>query len=302
MPVYRYKFSQLSLKELQRGVLGAITVSASGPVSYVDITAGSGDKLDLDEVMSRIGYAFDSQDPTSTIIQQSTLTNSAQLKVSARAATTAALPTVTYANGTAGVGATLTATVNAALVAQDGVTLILNDRLLVKNQVATLQNGIYFVSQVGSGVLPFILTRALDCNSSTNISSTTAVFIEEGSSNADTGWLLSTNNPLTIGTTGITFIKFTASAGAFTVTQAEIDFGATGATQGFFTITDASVTGTSKIIANQDAGAATGKEQDENEFDVFQCSCLPAAGSFTLYVNSVYGPLNGPYKVNYTIG
>lgn len=71
--------------------------------------------------------------------------NDRDWKESVRAATTAALPAVTYANGTGGVGATLTADANGALPAQDGVTLVVNDRLLVKDQAAQLQNGIYIL-------------------------------------------------------------------------------------------------------------------------------------------------------------
>ena len=78
------------------------------------------------------------------------------------AATTAALPTATYANGTAGVGATLTATANGAFPDQDGVSIPLNGRVLVKNEATAANNGIYVLTQVGSGSLPWILTRATD--------------------------------------------------------------------------------------------------------------------------------------------
>jgi len=90
-------------------------------------------------------------------------------KETARSATTGALPANTYNNGTAGVGATLTGNANGALPAQDGVTLVLNDRLLVKNEAAPANNGIYFVSQVGSGGTPYILTRTLDSNTAVKL-------------------------------------------------------------------------------------------------------------------------------------
>lgn len=82
------------------------------------------------------------------------------------AVTTAALPACTYANGTAGVGATLTGNSNAALAAQDGVTLTANQRLLVRRQVDMTQHGPYKLTQVGDGSHPFILTRATDADSS----------------------------------------------------------------------------------------------------------------------------------------
>lgn len=137
-------------------------------------------------------------------------------KASSRAATTAALAAVTYANGTAGVGATLTANANGALAAQDGVTLIAGDRLLVKNQASAFQNGIYTVTQVGSGSTPFILTRSTDNDSSTSspprVSTGNFTFIEEGSVNGGTGWVLTTALPITMGTTNLVFSQFSTTA------------------------------------------------------------------------------------------
>ena len=74
-------------------------------------------------------------------------------------ATTAALPAVTYANGSSGVGATLTANANAAL-SVDGASPSVDDRILVKDQAAQAQNGIYTVTATGSGSAVFVLTRA----------------------------------------------------------------------------------------------------------------------------------------------
>jgi hypothetical protein len=134
-----------------------------------------------------------------------------KLKDSVRAATTTALPAVTYNNGTGGVGATLTANSNGALPAQDGVTLVVNDRLLVKNQTSTLQNGIYKVTQVGDTSNPFILTRTSDADDSPDgeVSAGMYTFVEEGITQAGTGFILTTPNPITIGTTGLTFTIFT---------------------------------------------------------------------------------------------
>lgn len=128
-------------------------------------------------------------------------------KDSCRAATTAALPACTYDNGTSGVGATLTGDANGALADQDGVTLVADDRLLVKNQSAGAQNGIYVVTQVGDGSNPFILTRATDAVST--LSGGSFTFIEEGSTLSDTGWLLAVDGAITFGTTALTFVQFT---------------------------------------------------------------------------------------------
>lgn len=80
----------------------------------------------------------------------------------ATAATTAALPASTYDNGALGVGATLTADANGLLPDQDSVTLVATDRLVVKDQADQVQNGVYVVTDVGSGASPWILTRATD--------------------------------------------------------------------------------------------------------------------------------------------
>lgn len=120
---------------------------------------------------------------------------------SVKAATTAALPAVTYANGTAGVGATLTATANGALAAQDGITMAQDDRFLVKNQAAPAQNGIYIVTQLGTGALPFILTRAIDGDNAAKIADC-RVLVDQGTAQGDTEWGCTATSP-TIGTTAL---------------------------------------------------------------------------------------------------
>lgn len=131
--------------------------------------------------------------------------NDRDWKDSVRAATTAALPAVTYDNGTSGVGATLTADANGALPAQDGVTLVVGEYLLVKDQAAGLQNGIYEVTQVGDGSNPFILTRRTDADENSEVTAGQAVPITEGTINADRYALLTTNDPITVGTTALVY-------------------------------------------------------------------------------------------------
>ena len=142
------------------------------------------------------------------------------VKASVQAATTAALASNTYNNGTAGVGATLTATANGPIAAIDGYTPVLNDRLLIKNEVAGANNGIYSVTQVGTsggGGTPYILTRTTDadtCQPASNptVTSGMLTFIEEGTANVSTGWVLTTPDPITLGTTSLAFSKFSAPA------------------------------------------------------------------------------------------
>lgn len=131
------------------------------------------------------------------------------VKSSCRLATAAALPAVTYANGTAGVGATLTASAVGAL-SVDGIAVALNDRVLVKDQASSLQNGIYTVTTLGTVSVAFVLTRATDMDQAAEFPAGFA-FIEEGNTNADSGWVCTTDAPVTVGTTNITFAQFSGA-------------------------------------------------------------------------------------------
>lgn len=87
--------------------------------------------------------------------------------------------------------------------------------------------------------------------------------------------------------------------GALTVTETEIDFGVVPVREKQFTITDAGVSATSKIIAVQSGKAATGRDADENEMDALILNCKPATGQFVLNAFAMPGPVTGKYKVNY---
>jgi hypothetical protein len=134
-------------------------------------------------------------------------------------ATTTALPSCTYNNGASGVGATLTATANAALTV-DSVAVTLGQRILVKNQAAGLQNGVYDVTQTGSGAAPFILTRATDYNTGgtgyNQVNTGDYLFVQLGSTNANSSWVQTTLQPITIGTTALVFTQFSAGVTSYT--------------------------------------------------------------------------------------
>lgn len=124
--------------------------------------------------------------------------------VSVQAATTTILPnTPTYSNGTAGVGATLTAASNAVLVI-DGYTVLLNDRVLVNNQASALQNGVYTVSTLGTVSVPYVLTRATDFNTVSAINGSGAIPVLNGTANNNTIWVLNVSIA-TIGTSAINY-------------------------------------------------------------------------------------------------
>jgi len=124
-------------------------------------------------------------------------------------ATAAALPTNTYNNGASGVGATLTAVVNGAL-SVDGNAVTLAQRILVKNEVLQANNGAYTVTQTGSAILPYILTRATDFDvaGAGEIANNAYFFVTAGATNAGSSFILSQTAAITVGTTALPFTLF----------------------------------------------------------------------------------------------
>jgi hypothetical protein len=128
-------------------------------------------------------------------------------------ATAAALAANTYSNGTSGVGATLTGNSNGAL-SVDGASPAANDTVLVKDEVLDYKNGLYVVTQAGSGGTPYILTRATEMDTAGEFSGA-LVAVRTGSTNDGTLWLLNANEPFVVGTTSAVFVHIN-SAVAFT--------------------------------------------------------------------------------------
>ena len=129
-------------------------------------------------------------------------------------ASTAALATYTYNNGASGVGATITAVANGAL-SMGGGSPTATQRVLVKDEIGANApyNGVYTVTQAGTSLLPFILTRATDYDTSgsgTNeIDQGDYVLVISGTL-ASTAWVQQTPLPITVGTTALTFLQFNA--------------------------------------------------------------------------------------------
>lgn len=120
-----------------------------------------------------------------------------------------------YAGSKASVKAATTGSnVNVAGAAPDvldGVSLALNDLVLVKDQSTPSQNGIYSVTTVGTGSNG-TWTRAVGYDTSAEVLPGLFVFVSEGTSLGDNGYTLTTNAPITLGTTGLTFTQ-TSGAG-----------------------------------------------------------------------------------------
>jgi len=138
--------------------------------------------------------------------------NGLDVKKSVKVATTANLAG-TYNNG----NGTITASSNGQITV-DGVALSSDDRVLVKDQTTTTQNGFYKVTTVGSGSQAFVLTRTPDADDAAELTGGAFTFVEEGTANADNGYVASHNGTPTLGTDAITFEQFSGagqiSAGA----------------------------------------------------------------------------------------
>jgi hypothetical protein len=134
--------------------------------------------------------------------------------------TSGTLATQAYVDGVA-TGLDVKASVRAATTANitlsgtqtiDGVAVIAGNRVLVKNQSTASQNGIY-VAAAGAW------SRATDADTDAEVTSGLFTFVEEGTANANSGYILQTENPITVGTTALAFVQF-SGAGQITAGEA----------------------------------------------------------------------------------
>jgi len=132
--------------------------------------------------------------------------NGLDVKKSVRVATTANLA-ATYSNG----AGTLTNSSTQAAITIDGVTLLVTERVLVKNQSTAAQNGFYKVTTVGNGSTNWVLTRTPDADAASELTAGAFTFAEEGTLNGDNGYVLATDGAVTLGTTAITFEQFSGA-------------------------------------------------------------------------------------------
>ena len=132
------------------------------------------------------------------------------VKAACRVGTTANL--IATASGS-GVGKTLTNAGTQVALAIDGVTLSVNDRVLVKNQSTASDNGIYTVTDTGSGSTNWVLTRATDFDGSPSneVQGGDFTFVQFGTSNAATGWVVIFNGTIVVDTDPINWTQFNAS-------------------------------------------------------------------------------------------
>jgi hypothetical protein len=169
-----------------------------------------------------------------------------------------------YNNGASGIGATITdggiGVTSHALVV-DGYTVLLADRVLVKNEsggggLGAAKNGVYFLSVLGvAGVTPWVLTRALDYDTPSDINNTGAIPVINGTVNTLTQWVL-TSKVTTVGTDSLTYTEFSVNPTTLlsnVLTSANIFVGSAGnvatgqAVTGDITLTNGGVSAVVKI-------------------------------------------------------
>jgi len=144
----------------------------------------------------------------------------------------------------------------------DGIILSAGDRVLLMNQSAGAENGIWQFNGNTSA-----MTRTTDADTSAEVTPGMFTFVEDGTTNADKGFVLTTNAPITLGTTALTFTQFTGAASytgtasRITVSGTVIDIAATYVGQTSITTLGTIIvgtwTGTAIAVANGGTGATT---------------------------------------------
>ncbi len=129
---------------------------------------------------------------------------------------TSPLPANTYANGAAGVGATLTGNVNGAL-SVDGVPSVAGQRVLIAGEAAPANNGIYTVTAAGGAGAVYVLTRAADMDTAAEFGTGVMIPVK-----------IATGN--TAGTSNDSKVFISAAASAFVVGTTAISFSLIGST------------------------------------------------------------------------
>jgi hypothetical protein len=103
------------------------------------------------------------------------------------------------------VATTANVNLSSAPAAIDGVTLVAGNRVLLKDQTTASQNGVYVFAGTGLS-----LTRAADADASAEVTSGMQMWVSEGDDNANTYWIITTPDPIVLGTTALAFTQFGA--------------------------------------------------------------------------------------------
>jgi len=194
------------------GKTGGVTITAIGtnqPITLV--TTGSG-SVDVNSARITELATPTAATDAATKAYVDSVAEGLHVHESCEVATTGTLTsitggTITYDNGTAGVGATLT-TSSGNFDTIDGESFSNGERILVKDESTAANNGIYVKTS------STVLTRADDFDTPTEMAGGDFTFVSTGTQYNDTGWVM-TDAVATVGTNAVNFVQF-SGAGTFT--------------------------------------------------------------------------------------
>jgi hypothetical protein len=192
------------------------TLNVTGTSTLGNLTIGSTKTIDVGaNKVTNVGAPTVSTDAATKQYVDTVASASLHYHLPVRVETPTAL-NATYNNGTSGVGATLTNDGTQAALVIDGITLSLNDRVLVYNQSNAAHNGVYTVTAVGSGSVNWVLTRATDADTFTvgdgdALGAGDAFYVKEGTTGAGELYVMNTAGTITFGTTAINFVQISSA-------------------------------------------------------------------------------------------
>lgn len=238
-----------------------------------------------DQPLATAAGTFIAADPTGKLIATSSPSGSnSAFSPAANYASVAGLPSYTSSGGViteVGTGA-LSVDGNNPTVGQ--IVLIKNESGACTSSAGTCQNGLYNVTAAGSGIAAFVLTRNSNYNSSSNVIPGIVTYVISGATLADDFWALTTPSPITVGTTGLTYVE--VSGGGSSVLSVSIatangfSGSSSGGTAPALTI-NATPVGILKSNGTTISAATPG-----TDYDTFAWPWTPGASTFGSAANS----------------
>lgn len=260
---------------------GTGVATATGTMNQINVTAGANPVFSLSSTLVAPGTVTLNADPT-TNLQAATkqyvdsIAAGLTFKTSCYAGTTTAL-TATFVN-LGGPGDTLTNATTLAAFAVDGVTPPVGSRILVKNQVTQLQNGIWVLTVAGSGAAAWVMTRATDYDTAAEINQGDFVLVDNGSTLVNTAWI-QTTNVTSMDVDSITFSLFAATSGSVITVGATSPLQSSGGVNPVISI--ALSTGTGNVVLSTSATLVTPLLGTPTSGNLANCTGLSLATGVT---------------------